>query len=442
MNDERIQPIPYLKLLLTAAVVGFFSAAITFAFMWLVAETIDLVWGGVEGAGETWRPVLTIVLCAVAGVVVGVLVKIFGDHSGIFAELMQDFGRTGRFNYRTAPGMVITAFVSLSMGGSLGPEAPMADACGSVGTWVSEKLHKDERSIRSLGFSGISGMLGSFVTSPFSGALLALESARSAISLPWLLFPSLVSSAVATVTFVLFSGSLFGSLYVFPEYSPHLTDLLWAVPLGLAGAAAGAVFIVLFRILRQAMKRLGGRYVVRGLLGGLGLGIAGAISPLILFSGEEGTHTLIVEVGTYGVLALIAMAVVKLAVTSLLLTTGWKGGYIFPTMFAGVALGIAAHLVFPSIPMAVAVAATMAGAMVATMKAPLFSALFTAMLVQRDAAPVVAIAVIVGMLATARLSMLQPPAQGQTASGRAADAGPEATAPPASATSAPISPKE
>jgi hypothetical protein len=69
--------------------------------------------------------------------------------------------------------------------------------------------------------------------------------------------------------------------------------------------------------------------------------------------------------------------------------------------------------IVPSIPLAVAVAATMAGAMVATMKAPLFSALFTAMLVQREAAPVVAIAVIVGFLATARLSMVSAPAAPQ-----------------------------
>ncbi len=348
------------------------------------------------------------VICVVAGLIIGVLLKIFGDHGGIFAELMQEFGRTGRFDYRHAPGIVITAFVSLSAGGSLGPEAPMADASGSLGTWLSDRLKMDGRSTRSLGFSGLSGMLGAFVTSPFSGALLALESARSALSLPWVLIPSLVSSAVATVTFVLLSGEFFGSLYVFPEYSPRLTDLLLAVPLGLVGAAAGAVFIMLYRILRRVMQPIHHRFVLRGLLGGLGLGVAGALLPLTLFSGEEQTHTLIEEVGEYGVLMLIAMAFVKLAVTSLLLTSGWKGGYIFPTMFAGVALGIAAHLIFPSIPLAVAVATTMAGAMVATMKAPLFTALFTAMLVQREAAPAIAIAVVVGLLATARLSMVPP----------------------------------
>ncbi len=411
MATERIQPRPYIKLLLLAGLVGFVGAVITFAFMWVVQEAAHLIWASAEDGSDVWRPIFTVLICAVAGIIVGVLVKIFGDHSGIFAELMQDFGRTGRFKYRQAPGMVVTAFVSLAAGGSLGPEAPMADACGSVATWTADRLKMDERSTRSLGFAGIGGMLGAFVTSPFSGALLGLESARAAISFPWVLFPSLVAAAVSTTTFVLLSGAFFGSLYVFPDYTPHLTDLLLAVPLGLMGAAAGAAFILLFRVLRKLMQPMRKHLILRGLLGGLALGIAGAFFPLVLFSGEEQTGTLITDAATIGVVTLIVLAVLKLVVTSLLLTTGWKGGYIFPTMFAGVALGLATNLIFPSIPMAVAVAATMAGAMVATMKAPLFSALFTAMLVERSAGPVIAIAVIVGLLATARLSMMLPPAQ-------------------------------
>jgi H+/Cl- antiporter ClcA len=127
--------------------------------------------------------------------------------------------------------------------------------------------------------------------------------------------------------------------------------------------------------------------------------------PLILFSGEEQTTVLIEQAAQIGAATLIVLAVVKLLITSLLLVTGWKGGYIFPTMFAGVALGMAANLIFPDIPLAVAVSATMAGAMVTTMKAPIFSAMMVVTLVQLETSPVVAIAVIVGLLATARLSM-------------------------------------
>ncbi len=405
MSQKRIQPRPYLKLLLLAALLGLVSAVITFVFLVLVQAGQILIWEQIAQAVGVSVPIFTLVICTLGGLLVGVLVKVFGDHSGIFAEMMLEFGKTGRFNYRHAPGIVITALVSLVAGGSLGPEAPLADACGSLGTLTAEKLKLDEHDTRSLGFSGISGMLASFVTSPFGGALLGLESARSSVDYAGTLFPSLVSSAVATVAFVLFSGSYFGALYTFSEYQPRASDLLLAVPLGLVGALAGAIFMIAFKRLHHLMQPLKNHLIVRGLIGGLGLGIAGALLPLTLFSGEEQTAILIRDAATLGVLLLIVLALVKLLITTLCLATGWKGGYIFPTMFAGTALGLAAHLIFPAIPAAVAVAATMGGAMVATMKAPIFSALFVAVLVQREASPVIAIAVIVGALATARISM-------------------------------------
>jgi H+/Cl- antiporter ClcA len=301
------------------------------------------------------------------------------------------------------------AVVSLVSGASLGTEAPMADACGSVGTWLSERRKLDERGTRALGFSGLSGMLGAFITSPFGGALLGLEAARGGVSYPWTLFPSLVASAVATTVFIMLSGQYFGELYTLPAYTLNVRDLFLAVPLGLAGALVGAIFILAIRGLSKLVAPLNNRVILRGLIGGLVLGLVGALVPLVLFSGEEQTNTLIQDAAAIGALPLIGMAVVKLLITALLLVTGWKGGYIFPTMFAGVALGMAMNLVFPSIPVPVAVAATMGGAMVATMKAPIFSAIFVTLLVERSVSPIVAIAVIVGVIATAKLSMVPPP---------------------------------
>jgi H+/Cl- antiporter ClcA len=148
-----------------------------------------------------------------------------------------------------------------------------------------------------------------------------------------------------------------------------------------------------------------GHVVLRGLVGGLGMGIIGALLPLTLFSGEEQTVDLIVNAAELGILALIVMAVLKLFATSLLLSTGWKGGYIFPIMFSSVALGMAVNLVFPGIPVAVAVAATMAGALVASLKAPLYAALFTTVLVQKETAAVIATAVVAAALLTALLAL-------------------------------------
>jgi len=194
-------------------------------------------------------------------------------------------------------------------------------------------------------------------------------------------------------------------LYKFPTYAPRVVDLFYAVPLGLIGGAVGLLFMLALSRLQRLFQPMKTHVVLRGLLGGLGMGLIGALLPLTLFSGEEQTADLITHAAEIGVLMLIGLAIAKLFATSLLLATGWKGGYIFPIMFASVALGLAVSLLFPGIPVAVAVAATMAGALVAALKAPLFAALFTTVLVQKETAPVIAVAVVVSALLAALLAL-------------------------------------
>ncbi len=409
MIDPRAKPKSYLRLMALVALLGIISALVTFTFVVLVDQGTRLIWEqSAEALGIDPR-LFTILVCSIGGLAVGLLVKLFGDHNAIFADLMQEFGKTGRFDYRHAPGIAITAFVSLISGASLGPEAPLADACGGLGTLVSDRLKLDDQESRAMGYSGVSGMLASFITNPFGGALLGLESAQGGVTGKqayfWELFPSLLASAVSTVVFVLLSGKFFETLYKFPQYTPRLADMVYAVPLGLLGGVVGVLFMLSLRRMQRFFLVMKGRVVLRGLLGGLGMGIIGALLPLTLFSGEEETVDLINHAAEIGVVMLIVLGLVKLFATSLLLATGWKGGYIFPIMFASIALGLALDILFPSIPVAVCVAATTAGALVAALRAPLFAALFTLVLVQKETAAVIAVAVVVSALLTALMAL-------------------------------------
>ncbi len=409
MIDPQARPKPYFRLIVMVALMGIVSAGVTFAFLAIVHESTRLIWEQTARYLGLDLRLFTLLICTFGGLLVGLVVKLFGDHTGIFAEMMLEFGKTGRFDYRNAPGIVINAFISLISGASLGPEAPLADACGGLGTWASDRLGLDERETRTMGYGGLSAMLAAFITNPFSGALLALESAQGGATggqlYFWGLFPSLLASAVSTVVFVLLSGSFFETLYKFPEYTPRLVDMFFAVPLSLLGGAVGVLFMLTLKRLQQLFQPMKGRVVLRAVIGGLGMGIIGALWPLTMFSGESETVELIANAAEIGVVMLIVLALVKLFATTLLLATGWKGGYIFPIMFAGIALGLAMDLLFPGIPVAVCVAATMAGALVASLKAPLFAALFTLVLVQKETAPVIAVAVVVSALLTALIAL-------------------------------------
>ena len=276
MIDPQAKPALYIKLLALVVLLGLISALVTFAFMVLVNQGTRLVWEQAAEALGVDQRLFTFLVCTVGGLLVGLLVKLFGDHSGIFAEMMQEFGKTGRFDYRNAPGIVVTAFVSLIAGASLGPEAPLADACGGIGTWISDRFKLDDQETRTLGYSGVSGMLAAFITAPFAGALLSLESAQGATSGTkmyfWVLLPSLLASAVATVVFVGLSGTFFETLYKFPAYTPRLIDLFYAVPLGLIGGTVGLLFMLSLKRLQQLVQPMKTHVVLRGLLGGLAHG--------------------------------------------------------------------------------------------------------------------------------------------------------------------------
>ncbi|MFN8471495.1 MAG: chloride channel protein [Anaerolineae bacterium] len=409
MIDPEARPKSYIKLMAFVALLGLICALVTFAFIALVHQGTYLIWEQAALTLGVDPRLFTVLVCTFGGLVVGLLVKVFGDHNAIFADLMLEFGKTGRFDYRNAPGIVITAFVSLVCGASLGPEAPLADACGGIGTLLSDRLKLNEQETRTLGYAGVSGMLAAFITEPVGGALLGLESAQGGSTGKqtyfWVLFPSLLASAVSTVVFVLLSGAFFETLYKFPAYVPRLVDLVYAAPLGLIGGVVGLLFMLSLRRLQRLFEPLKAHLVLRGLLGGLGMGIIGALLPLTLFSGESETADLITHAAEIGVVMLIVLGLVKLMATSLLLATGWKGGYIFPIMFASAAMGLAMSLLFPGIPVAVAVAATMAGALVTALRAPLFAVLFTLVLVQKETAAVAAVAVVVSALLTALLTL-------------------------------------
>src|SRR3954467_9929902 len=79
-----------------------------------------------------------------------------------------------------------------------------------------------------------------------------------------------------------------------------------------------------------ARRPLNKHLVVRGVIGGLGLGISGALLPLTLFSGRAETGVMIHQSREIGAIGLVLLALVKMLVTALCLATGWKGGYIFP----------------------------------------------------------------------------------------------------------------
>ncbi|MFS0557843.1 chloride channel protein [Brevibacillus sp. 179-C 9.1 HS] len=87
--------------------------------------------------------------------------------------------------------------------------------------------------------------------------------------------------------------------------------------------------------------------IIKAVIGGVVLGVIGTVLPITLFSGEHQLTDLVAEWSEMSIYLLLAIGIGKLFLTEVCLATGWRGGHIFPVIFAGVSIGYAMSLLFP-----------------------------------------------------------------------------------------------
>jgi H+/Cl- antiporter ClcA len=283
---------------------------------------------------------------------------------------------------------------------------------------LAERAKAERPAKAALTFSGLSGMLGAYLSSTFAAPILILESSTGSVKTLFLI-PGIVAAAAGIAAYMFFGGEFLSPIITFsdPYDQVQLIDLVYAIPLGLLGGLAGLLYIVIYHGLRRTLLiPLAGRPVIRGLIGGLGLGIIGAALPITMFSGEGQINGLITNGAQLGVGMLLIIALAKMVLTNLALTTGWKGGYIFPVLFAGAAIGVAVDILFPIIPQPVAVTAILASFTVAVLRSPIFVVLLIGALTEHSLVPAMSIAMIVSYWLTRNWSLVpkeEQPAEGE-----------------------------
>lgn len=309
-------------------------------------------------------PFFTLVVATVGGLVVGLCLHLFGDHVGLLQETIAEFRETGRFEPAQLPSALLAVYLSLIAGASLGPEVAAIDLGGGMGTAAGDRLRGMARRVRDLATAGILGSLAGFGV------------------------------------YVVLTGPA-GPLYPVPSYAFAVLDLVPAAALGLVGGAAGVVFIASYHVFHRLLSPLAGTPILRGVIGGAGLGLIGTFAPLVLFSGQTEFREVLADGAAMGGLMLLALVGAKILASTWCMATVFKGGPVFPLFFAGGTLGMAASLLVPTIPLALAVPAAMAGMTVAVLKVPWVVVLLVAMVImQWTVVPAVAVATVAGYLTT------------------------------------------
>lgn len=430
--SQVIRSKQYLIALVLAAILGIPISGAAYGFLALVGAIQDSLFDDLPqqlftGGVPAWWPVPWLALC---GVLTGLTIR----------HLPGNCGHSPAFGFKTGggppvdrdlPGVILAAMTTLSLGAVLGPEAPLIAIGGGLAALTVHLVRKDAppMAVTIMAAAGSFAAISTLLGSPVLGAFLIMEAAGvGGATLSLVALPGLLASGVGALVFVGLDnwtglGSFSLSLTsVPPAVDPTVATMAWALAMGAAGALLGWVIRWIGLSLRPVVHV--NRVLVTAALGLL-IGLTAMAYQLIsdrsftqvLFSGQTALPELVEHASDYSVGVLILLAACKTLAYGLSLSA-FRGGPVFPAMFIGAVMGIAASGL-PGMSLAPAIGMGIGAMCAAMLRLPMTSTLLATLLLGADGVtvtPQVVVAVAVAFVITNLL-----PAPGKKA---AAPAGP------------------
>ena len=374
----------FVVVLLFAAIVGVVVSLAGWAFLELVHRTqVGLYQNLPDALGYSSPPSwLYLLVLAVAGFPVAYAVsRLPGNGGHVPAHGLQMGGNEPNM----VPGIVLAAFVTLTTGVVLGPEAPLIGMGAGIAVFFVQRTRRDAppQLLLVMGAAGSFAAISVIFGSPIVAAVLVIEaSGLGGATLTLILIPGLIAAGIGSLVFIgmaNWTGLNTSAYSLVPLHLPAFSsvswqDIGWAIALGVAGA-----------ILTQAVRRIGLAgagiapkmpFVVLPLAGIVIAALAILFSHTtthsaneVLFSGQDALPGLVDNPAAWSVGALLMVLLCKGLAWGASLGT-FRGGPTFPAIYLGAAGGIAAsHL--PGLSQTPAIAVGMAVMVVSFLKLPL-----------------------------------------------------------------------
>ncbi|TGK10286.1 chloride channel protein [Leptospira fletcheri] len=303
------------------------------ALFWKTLEYLTVFIGKLEGP---W----IIALMTVSGLGIGLIIYFLGEPGEISLVIDNIRFKGGKLDTKSNPSMAASSLLSISSGGSAGPEAPLIQIIGSIGSWFAELLGLEGEELRSMTIAGMASGFTSLFGSPLGGALFALEilQHRHVVEYYEALLPAFLSSCSAYFVFLWMTDMGIGPTWQFPQYVPGgIEDFENAIAFGIAGAAVGWIFYGVFRATKFSFAKVPGPIFVKTTLGGLLLGCIAFYQPLTRYFGHDQLNQIVTTQGNwvfFGSLVLLKILAINTTISS-----GWRGGIIIPLFFVGATTG-------------------------------------------------------------------------------------------------------
>lgn len=347
-----------------------------------------------------------LVVLGVVGATIALLTRVLGSPGDV--ELLVDniHVQGGRADLRELRSLIPISLLGIGSGSAIGPEAPLVQTTGSLGSWVAERRHVEVSDARVLTITGMAAGFTVLFGAPFGSAIFALEILhRRGLQYYEALLPAGLGSLSGYAVYGVVTRVGFHPIWHFPQpHSLQLTDLAVGLGAGVLGAVVAAAFTVFAHVFRQIFGQL--PTLSRPLVGGLALGGLAFATPYALTFGEGQIQTIATTGAKIALGTLLLAAAAKLVASSLIVSSGWRGGFIIPMFFLGAVLGSAAHNVL-GVDRVVAMTTLMVAINVGVTKTPFGSSLVVAEMAGLRLLPPVLLAALVGLVLTSRVSMIE-----------------------------------
>lgn len=363
MGENAFQAAYYrgqFRLLWIAGLVGVFSGIAAIFFR----ESIDILsaWLFVEGA-PFWEeikkvhPAKLFIYPILGGTFVAWFTNKFAPEAkghGV-PEIMDAVAtKRGEIRPRVTIVKLLASTISISTGAPVGREGPTALIGATIGSFLGRIFHFPVSQMQMIVGCGAAAGIAATFNAPIAGTMFSLELIVGRAN-PRQLAATAFSAMIATViahyycgdSHILFSSIRFDIL--------HATELLLYIALGVVVGLVGALFTKTLYKFEDLADRIPIAVMLKGALGGVGIGICLLFIPHISGPSTWDTITFPIRADVTKEMAwfFLLIAVCKLLGTAWALAFGASGGIFAPSLTIGGCLGASygfvAGKVFPGI---------------------------------------------------------------------------------------------
>jgi len=269
------------------------------------------------------------------------IIKDFGGHG--LPEVIQSLSlKGGIIKLRSSVSRLIGSLITISFGGSAGPEAPIVISGAAIGSNIARLFKTNEKIRIAVAGSGAAAAIASIFNAPIAGIIFTMEVIIGEWT-PIYLLPIVIASVTGTEISRLLNGNQIQ--FVHELIKVNFNDILLSVFLAIFCAFFSVIFIRILRSTSQQLSKYFKNIFWKALGAGLIIGIISFYIPVVKGEGYKFVQELITGNFSQGILFVFLIIALKILVTSLTLGAHGAGGVFAPSLVIGGSTGLFFYLI-------------------------------------------------------------------------------------------------